>query len=142
MEQYLFIQQCPPCTQCEQVAKQATTLFLDTRFRRHALSSTERVYMHGRRIKVSKRALRSDAGTKGVRKTYAMVKRHRRVRALGSIAGQHNPGQHSHQTCARVEVPASDETRCEIEMPMSPPRKKRANKSSSQGRALPPFSPA
>ena len=62
-----------------------------------------------------------------MRKQYDLTKRHARVRALPIIAGKQNPHR-STVTVAREEVAPVGAATCAIEMPLSPPRKRRAKK--------------
>ena len=66
VEQYLWVRQGPPVPKSMQVVEQATICYLRNKERRPNVSVHVRVYYKGRKVNVSRRRIRSDAGSRGV----------------------------------------------------------------------------
>lgn len=127
VEQYLWIGQGPPLQKASKIIDGALARYMDVKERRVSGDASQRVYFKGRRTCVSKRRVRSDAGTKGIRRKYAMVKRHCRVRKMSVVGGKKTSGEV--EAVARMEVAAEGAVVPTIEIAMSPLKRRKTAKS-------------
>ena len=123
VEQYLWIAQGPPLTQAETIIDASVRAYMDKKERRMPCSESSHIYYKGRSMKTSKRKIRSDAGTHGIRKRYSMKKRHARVRSLDVVTGKRCASA-TMTPLARIQQPPANAAVAGIDIAMSPPRKR------------------